>query len=231
MIVSREMKRLGMIALVAVVMTTAETLAEDARPFTRAELYAYLSDKTQVWSEGGIFYSGAGKLQTLRDGGREKGTWSTDDDGTLCWHVISWGEVPCEIYYHNGDAVSVVYEGKTSPAPEMQDGNTLDNLAPGSERFSREKTLAFLSGKTVIRGPSQGLYYAPDFTLEKIWNGVRGTGTWSVSEEGAVCWQVPGWGITPCESYYYNDDELMAVVKGEHSKANEPVEGNKIGSF
>ena len=45
------MKTLGMIALVAVAIigaeTTAETLAEDARPFTMAELYAYLSDKTE----------------------------------------------------------------------------------------------------------------------------------------------------------------------------------------
>ena len=80
-------------------------------------------------------------------------------------------------------------------------------------------------------GPSQGLYYGPDFTLMKIWNGVRATGTRSASDEGAVCWHVPGWGITPCESYYFKGDELMAVYNGMHSKADKHVESNMIDSF
>jgi hypothetical protein len=54
----------------------------------------------------------------------------------------------------------------------------------------------------------------------KIWNGVRATGKWSVSDQGAVCWHVPGWGKTPCESYYYKGEELMAIFEGVHSKAS-----------
>ena len=198
--------------------TLGETLAKDARPFTRAELYAYISEKTQVWSEGRVFHSEAGTLQLLWEGEYGKGTWSTDDDGTLCWHVWSWDEVPCQAFYHNDDVVSIIFKGETSLAPELQEGNTLVNLAAGTESHAKialglgedfinvllkkDETTAFLSGKTVIWGPSQGLFYSPDFTLMKIWNGVRATGKWSVSDEGAVCWHVPGWGKTPCESYY-----------------------------
>ena len=57
-------KILGIIAMVSVTMTSykilGDTLADDARAFTRAELYAYMSEKTQVWSEGRVFHSDAG---------------------------------------------------------------------------------------------------------------------------------------------------------------------------
>ncbi|MDP7518442.1 MAG: hypothetical protein QGI17_15170, partial [Arenicellales bacterium] len=124
---------------------------------------------------------------------------------------------------------------------------TLDNSVAGlespakfvlglSEDFvnkllTKEQTADLLSGQTVIWGSGQGLFYSPDLTLIKIWNGVRGTGTWSVSDEGAVCWHVPGWGKTPCKSYYYKGEELMSIFEGVHSKANKQVEGNTIGSF
>ena len=207
------------------------TLPEDARPFTRAELYAYLSEQTQVRSDGGLFYSGAGILYVLRDGESFKGTWSTDDSGSLCWHVIERGTIPCETYYHTGDSVSVVFANVLSDAPSRQSGNTLANLAPGTNLFATAETVKFLTGKTVIWGPGRGLYYAPDATLVKIWNGIRATGRWSVTNEGAVCWHIPGWGVTPCESYYFNGDELMVVNNEIHSKAAEHVEGNRIGTF
>ncbi len=44
-------------------------------------------------------------------------------------------------------------------------------------------------------------------------------------------WQVPGWGKTPCEFYYYKGEELMVIFEGVHGKASKHVEGNTIGSF
>ena len=244
-------KMLAIIAMVSVTMTSykilGDTLADDARPFTRGELYAYISEKTQVWSEGRVFHSETGTLLLLWKGQYGKGTWSTDDNGVLCWHVWSWNEVPCQAFYHNDDVVSIVFNEETLLAPELQEGNTLVNSAAGlespekfvlglSEDFTnklltKEQTTDLLSGQTVIWGPGQGLFYSPDFKLMKIWNGVRGTGTWSVSDEGAVCWHVPGWGETPCEVYYYNGDELMVIFEGTHSKASKHINGNTIGSF
>ncbi len=245
------MKMLGIITIASVTMMSykaiGDTLANDARPFTRAELYAYISEKTQVWSEGRVFHSEAGTLLLLWEGKYGKGTWTTDDGGTLCWHVWAWDEVLCQVFYRNDDVVSIVFKEETLLAPELQEGNTIANLADGggssakfvlglSEDFdnnllNKEETINLLSGKTVIWGPGQGLYYSPDSTLIKIWNGVRGTGTWTVSKEGAVCWHVPGWGKTPCESYYYKDEGLMAIFEGVHKIASKHVDGNMIGSF
>ena len=98
-------------------------------------------------------------------------------------------------------------------------------------QFSREETIAFLSGKSAIWGEGRGLYYDPDFTLKKTWDGVHGTGKLSVSEQGAVCWLIPGWGVTPCERYYYKGEKLIAVFKGLHSEAAKHVMGNRIDSF
>ena len=128
-------KMLGIIAMVGVTMTSykilGDTLADDVRPFTRAELYAYISEKTQVWSEGRVFHSDAGTLLLLWEGKYGKGTWTTDDNGALCWHVWSWDEVLCQAFYHNDDVVSIVFNGEVLLAPELQEGNTLANLSSG----------------------------------------------------------------------------------------------------
>lgn len=238
---------IAVLGIASTVQAMDEVLAEDAKSFTRFELYGYLAEKTQVWEQGGVFYSDAGTLQTRWKGQCARGKWSTTDEGSLCRYVSSWGEDSCEIYYHNGDVVSIVKEENTLRAPELQEGNTIDcdpmdlvlSLARGSEvgenvvkgLFTSAETIAFVSGKTVIWGPGRGIYYAPDFKLEKIWDGIRASGRWSVNDEGAVCWHVPGWGPTPCESYYYKGEQLMAVFNGRHDKAADPVEGNKIGTF
>ena len=56
-------------AIVGMALTGCATdptqLSDDAKTFTRAELYAYLSDKTQVWDQGGAYYSAEGTLETL----------------------------------------------------------------------------------------------------------------------------------------------------------------------
>jgi hypothetical protein len=134
-------KMLGIIAMVSVTMTSYKTLgatlANDARPFTRGELYAYISEKTQVWSEGRVFHSEAGTLLLLWEGKYGKGTWTTDDNGALCWHVWSWDEVLCQAFYHNDDVVSIVFNGETLLAPELQEGNTLANLPAGAESSAK----------------------------------------------------------------------------------------------
>ena len=235
-------------AIVGTALTGCATdptqLSDDATAFTRPELYAYLSDKTQVWDQGGAYYSAEGKLETLWDGERDEGTWSTTKNGELCWHVKSWGEIPCETYYHNGDVVSIVYKGETSAAPQQHEGNQLDALAAGTAPvpveddsdfvkvlFTKEETTALVSGKTVIWDPNGGAYYAPDGTLKTVWDGERATGTWSVNDEGGVCWQVPGWGTTPCEFYFYKEDVLWAQYKDEDSEASEHVDGDQTGSL
>ncbi len=208
-------------------------ISSDVKPFSRYELYLYISEKTQIRTEGKVFYSDAGTLQTRWQGRCLKGRWSTTDEGLLCRHVSVWEADACETYYHDGDGVSIVTDGVVSGAPELEKGNTIDchaldltlSMAQSSPEepigglLSRNQTIEFLSGKTAIWGPERGLYYAPDFTLIKTWDGVRSQGRWSVNEKGAVRWEIPGWGPTPCESYYYKGEVLMSVFNQRHQQA------------
>ena len=215
---------------------------EEATPFTRGELYAYLAGKTQVWEpNGGAHYAEDGTLQTLWDGVRDSGTWSVTGDGELCWHIHAWGELPCEAYYRRGEVVTYAYQGETGPAPELQEGNTLDYLQAGVEPpdmatdidpdfarnlFTPEGTTAFVSDRTAILAPHGAVYYAPDFTLTTVWNGVRQSGRWSVDEEGGVCWHVAAWGVEPCRYYYVEDGVLMSLYKGLARRAEEFLDGD-----
>ncbi len=233
-------------ALPSVAQEDDYVLRDDATPFTRGELRTYLVGKTQVWEpNGGAYYADDGTLQTLWDGVRDTGTWSLTGAGELCWHVYDWGELPCEAYYHNGDIVSYVYQGETGPAPELQEGNTLDYLQAGVEPpdsaeeidphfakdlFEPEETVAFVWDRTAILEPGGAVYYAPDFTLTTAWNGVHHQGRWSVDDDGGVCWHVTAWGIEPCRYYFYQDGVLMSLYKGLVQRAEEFVDGDATGS-
>jgi len=225
--------------------TTGSVLSEDATAFTRGELYAYLSDKTEDWGDGnGAFYSAEGTVETMWDGAKDEGTWSTNKDGSMCWHIKSWGETPCTTYYHNGEVVSAVYDGETTLASELHEGNALEYLAAGVAvpepevapeyekiLFTKEETTALVMDKTIIWEGNGGAYYAPDYTLITMWDGERVEGTWSVGDDGGVCWQVPGWGTTPCQYYFYNGEELWTEYKKEDSVAEPLVDGDTTGSM
>ncbi len=222
-------------------------LPENATRFTRGELYAYLAGNTQVWDpNGGAHYAEDGTLQTLWDGARDSGTWSTTEHGELCWHIDSWGELPCEAYYHSAGAIMYAYQGDSGPAPELQEGNTLDYLQAGVEApdsaedidpnfalelFTPEETLALVSDKTAILDADAygAVYHAPDFALTTVWNGVHQTGTWSIDDEGGVCWHVVAWGEEPCRYHFFKDDVLMVLYKELSFRAAEFVDGNTTG--
>jgi hypothetical protein len=76
-----------------------------------------------------------------------------------------------------------------------------------------------------------GLYYSKNFTLIKTWHGVTSNGKWIINDEGAACWDIPGWGPTPCEFYNAKNDILMRYVNKQHSVAGQHLKGNRIGSF
>ncbi len=245
------MTKLGMVALasgvVAACQTTEVALLDSATPFTRSELYTYLADTTQSRSGDAVFYSSEGTADILQDGERFEGSWGSTKDGAVCLYVKAWGDhVPCETYYHNGDEVSVVADGATMAAPRQYEGNAVDavrdNVAytPPEEQFeagfeptpfTTDETIAFLSDKSVIWAGNGGAYYAPDFTLKTVWDGARANGTWSVNDEGAVCWQIAAWGTTPCEGFFLYKDELWSIYKGEYARADEYVEGDQTAGM
>ena len=216
-------------------------------PLSRGDLYNYIAGKTQIIKGGGAYYADDGTLQILRNGETHRGTWSTKKTGELCWHVYDLGELPCDTYLRVGDAVGLLRDGDVVAVPELKDGNALSQAEekqpssvakerpqlPERNLFTRQETIAFLSGKTAKREPKGRMYYAPDFTLRTNWNGVRHTGTWRVDGDGGVCWEVAGWGPTPCEYYFYKKDGgiLWARFKGRETAAAEHIEGDYTEDF
>ena len=78
--------------------------------------------------------------------------------------MSAWGEDSCEIYYHNGDGVSMVKNGETLPELQQEEGSTIDCNA-------LDLTLAMANGsggdgETVTseskHAPSLALGAAPD---------------------------------------------------------------------
>ncbi len=231
----------GILAVIGLTMSGCQTggsgagseLQEGATPLTTAELYNYFSEQTQVRKDGGVYYTGFGTLVSLEDGKRHEGTWGSYDGGKLCLHFEEREDGPCEIYYHNGDVVSVVLEGKTMAAPKRLAGNQLDLIETGSARkvYTKEQTTALVSGKTHVWENYNGAYYSPDGKLYTIWDGVKESGKWSVTDKGALCWHIPSWGNGPCESYYMGAEGLMSIFKGKEDVADELREGNLLDSL
>jgi len=220
-------------AVLAGCKTTAGN--DDWVAFTKDELHAYLAGNTQVWDpNGGAYYAKDGTLDTLWDGVREGGTWYATGNGALCWDVVSWGELECEGYFHAGNEVMYSYYGETGLASERQTGNTLDALAARSgivqdidrELFTPEESLALISGMTEFIGSDGAVYYGSDQSLTTVWNGVQHSGTWSIADDGGVCWDVPVWGEEPCRYYHHTEDGLMVYRLGRDFPAKNFSEGN-----
>ena len=208
-------------------------------PFTQDELHEYLAGKTQVWDpNGGAYYGEGGKLDTLWDGVRESGRWSVTENGALCWHVSSWGTIECEEYFHVGGQVMYRYYGETGAVSERQEGNTLDVLQASDvvldidrDLLMPEESMALVSGMTEFLGTDGAVYYAPDQSLITVWNGVEHTGTWSIDDEGGVCWKVSAWGVDPCRYYYHADEGLMVFHRGRDVAADGFREGDATGQL
>lgn len=208
-------------------------LQPNATPLTTGELYSYFSEQTQARDNGGVYYTEFGTIISLEDGNRIEGTWASYDGGKLCRLFDDKENSPCEVYYNNGGIVSMMTEGEVSAAPKIYAGNKLDFLETGDDRriFTKEETIALVSGKTHPWGDNNGAYYAADGKLVTLWDGTKETGKWSVTNKGAICWHISSWGKTPCESFFVGIEGLMVISKGKEDNAADFIEGNVLDSL
>jgi hypothetical protein len=211
----------------------AVELGADATPLSIGELYNYFADQTQVRKDGGVYYSASGTLLAIEGGERAEGTWASYDGGKLC-RLFDDREDSCETYYHQGDRVAMEVAGTITLAPQKMEGNQIDLLETRNARklFTREETIALVSGKTHVWGNYNGAYYSPDFKLQTLWDGTKESGKWSVTDKGALCWHVPSWGSGACESYFTGaDGKLMSVYKDKEGVADELRKGNVLNEL
>jgi hypothetical protein len=214
--------------------SVATTLDAGATPFTTGEMYNYFADQTQVREGGGVYYSDFGTLVSLEGEEKHEGKWASYDGGKLCHHFDNREDPPCEIYYHNGDAVAVVMGDKTIEAPELKEGDKIQFLLTGSDRtlYTKEQATALFSNKTEVWENFNGMYFGADGKAISLWDGVKESGKWWVNDEGGVCYLIPSWGAEPCSSFFDGDDgQLMAIYKGKEDVAAELREGNVLSEL
>ena len=94
--------------------------------------------------------------------------------------------------------------------------------------FTQGELFGYLAGKTQVWDPNGGAYYAEDGSLDTLWDGTREAGTWSVTESGALCWQVPSWGQLECEAYFHLGGNVMYSYSGESGLASDRQDGNTL---
>ena len=99
----------------------------------------------------------------------------------------------------------------------------------GATRIGGVETRAHVSGNTEVW--KQGsVYYKPNGELELRWRKTRSKGTWDVTPNGIVCWNVPAWktldvpGPTSMLAtrsernchYYLDDHGKITTVQGQY---------------
>ena len=137
----RSFFNLALVAIVGVSLASCapiEKAPETAVQFTSQELSDYLAGNSHIWykepsgGDGGAYYGEDRSLQAMWDGDYLEGTYSVTD-GVLCWHIEVWGDVSCETYFHDGDQVRVMYEGRFIEPEEIREGNHVDAMKMGME--------------------------------------------------------------------------------------------------
>lgn len=107
--------------------------------------------------------------------------------------------------------------------------NPLVSINGVATRIGGVQTRAHVSGNTEV-WKEGNVYYKPDGELELRWHKARSKGTWEVTANGVVCWNVPDWktldipSVTSLQTarsqrnchYYLDDHGKIITVQGKY---------------
>lgn len=96
----------------------------------------------------------------------------------------------------------------------------------GATRLSPDEVQAHLTGKTE-QWDKGGAYYMEDGKLKVIWRKVFSNGSWDVSDDGTLCYQVPRW-QERCHFYMNYNDQVVVLEDGVNVGARPLFEGDKL---
>lgn len=96
----------------------------------------------------------------------------------------------------------------------------------GAQRLTPEQVRAHVSGKTEdwIHG---GAYYHADGRLDARWLKVGYQGSWEVSADGVLCYDLPKW-QRRCHFYMDRAGEIYLLDEGENIGVRSTYEGNRL---
>ena len=108
---------------------------------------------------------------------------------------------------------------------------TEEEVGSDARRFTGSELRTYLADKTQVWPEGGGAYYAANGALQTLWQGERNSGTYSVSEDGMLCWHIAEWGEQPCETYYHDGDSVIIVYAGETLPEHSIHEGNILDNL
>jgi len=99
----------------------------------------------------------------------------------------------------------------------------------GAVRLEAQQVKARVSGKTEewVHG---GAYYHLDGVLEVKWLKVRYKGSWEVSADGTLCYQLPRW-QRRCHFYMDKMGEVYLLDEGRNIGVRPTYDGNRLVSL
>ena len=93
-------------------------------------------------------------------------------------------------------------------------------------RLSGAQVKAHVSGRTEVWFKGGG-YYSPDGKLQVKWRKGWQTGSWKVSDDGELCYEIPNLG-KECHSYMDNAGAITMVKGANNLGVKKMLEGNKL---
>lgn len=99
----------------------------------------------------------------------------------------------------------------------------------GATRLNPAQVKAQVSGKTEEWDHGGG-YYMEDGKLRVIWRKVFSNGSWEVSDDGTLCYQVPRW-EKRCHFYMNYEGETVVLKDGRNLGPRPLHDGNKLAAL
>jgi hypothetical protein len=96
----------------------------------------------------------------------------------------------------------------------------------GARQLTAEEVRAHVTGKTEdwLHG---GAYYHPDGRIEARWLRVRYEGTWEITADGELCYELPKW-QRRCQIYMERDGEIHLLDEGRDIGVRAIYPGKKL---
>ena len=99
----------------------------------------------------------------------------------------------------------------------------------GATRLNPEQVKAHLTGKTE-EWDHGGAYYMEDGQLRVIWRKVFSNGSWEVSDDGTLCYQVPRW-EKRCHFYMNYEGQTVMLEDGRNLGPRLLHDGDKLAAL
>lgn len=96
----------------------------------------------------------------------------------------------------------------------------------GATRLNATQVKAHVTGKSEA-WTYGGAYYIAGGQLKVMWRKVYSTGSWEVSDDGTLCYQVPRW-KERCHIYMNYEGQVVTIEEGRNMGTRELLEGDKL---